>query len=130
MPVTSVAPAIRSDRYALMVSPYAPEMFPQPTTATQRLLRHGVLPACGELLANLREHARALGCRVAVERVVLDAHRARVADREKPVDAAADVRAALSVHTADVRVGASTSFRCTWKSRPESSSIAATGSYS
>jgi hypothetical protein len=56
-----------------------------------------------ELLRDLREHAGALRSRVAVERLVLEAHRARVAELEECVHAVGDSRATLAVHARDVR---------------------------
>ena len=82
-------------------------MLPQPTTATRSaLLTHGVAaPVARELLADQGEHARALGGRVAVERLVLDGQRAGVAELEERVDAVGDPRAPLAVHARDVRSG-------------------------
>src|SRR5262245_23006130 len=81
-------------------------MFPQPTTATLRVRSGTMTGSCaGELLPNLDEHACALGRRVAVERVVLDAHGAGVPDLDQRVDAVGDPRAAVAVHARDVRAG-------------------------
>src|SRR4249920_3173935 len=79
-------------------------MFPQPTTATRsavsdtapRLRRR-------ETLTDERESANALGGRVAVERMVLDAHRAGVVEGEQRVDTVENLRAAFPVHAADMR---------------------------
>src|SRR5262245_53489602 len=102
----SVAPAIRTDGYALIVSPYAPEMFPQPTTAT-RSACSDTAPCLGdrELLPELREHAAAFGGRVAVVRLVLDGQCAHVAEVEESLDAVRDPRTPLSVHAGHVRAG-------------------------
>src|SRR6188768_1647256 len=78
-------------------------MFPQPTMATLRACSDTVTRLrARELLANLDEHARALRRGVAVERVVLDAHRSGVGDLDQCVDAVGDPRTSLSVHTRDV----------------------------
>ena len=70
----------------------------------ERVLRHGrPVSAVARLLPDEREPASALVGRVAVERLVLDAHRAGVVDREERVDAVGNLRAAFPVHARDVR---------------------------
>src|SRR5687767_14900225 len=80
-------------------------MFPHPITATRSCSDTMTCFCPGELLPDTNEHASTLGRGVAVEGVVLDAYGTRVADREQLLDAGGDVRAALSVHTRDVRAG-------------------------
>ena len=104
---TSVAPAISIAGYAPIVSPYGPEMLPQPTTATRnapfRIIR---LLLLFQVRLERLAHPDAFGRWIAVVGLVLDGQRAVVAQREERVDAALDVDATCAVRARDVLAGA------------------------
>src|SRR4029453_19629530 len=79
-------------------------MLPPPTITTRSACSGTVACSGGvELLPDKGERAGALRGRIAVERVMLDAHGAGVPEAEKRIDTVEDLGAPLAVHARHVR---------------------------
>src|SRR6476620_3116497 len=98
----SVAPAISTLGYAFAVSPYGPEMLPQPTIANRSGMSGTIRRLRRQLHLDQATHPDHLARRIPVERLVLDAEGARIAGVEERVDAVGDAGDALAVHARDV----------------------------